>query len=425
MADRPRRRSPASPPAGRIPRPRDSEGRSPAELLVLIAGLLVFAALAYSVNAILSPFVLVGGLVFLLAPFRHNLLAARLMWLGILLFLIWFFDTILGLLAPFLLAFLLAYIFNPAVSALERRRVPRWLSSLLVVLLLIGVVVAVLLFLLPVAIQEFDGILSGLGQIADDVSRVLRSGSIFAFLQRYGIPVEKAQEMISSQLTPRLEDLLKAILGSVLGIVTGISGVVMKLVNAVIIPFLAFYLLMDFPVITHRFLMMLPRERRERAMQVAGTVDGILGKYFRGAITVAVIQGCISGFGLWAIGVDYSLVLGIMSGVLDFIPYVGLVVSLIVSSIVAIFSGGDTLAKVIAVVSLYLAQKLLEATVLGPKIIGRQVGLHPVLLILSLLVFGYFVGFVGLLIAVPATALTIALVKEWESRHRARTEPGG
>jgi predicted PurR-regulated permease PerM len=422
MAERPRRRAPAPHPGTGHDRrgggPADS--RSPAEVLVLTAGLVLLAALAYSVNVILSPFVLLWGLVYLLAPFRSNALASRLLWLGVLLFAVWFFYSILGLLAPFLLAFLIAYLFNPAVTALERRHVPRWLSSLVTVLLLIGVVVAVLLFVLPLVIQEFDGILSGLGQIANDVSELLRSGSIFAFLQRYGIPVEKAQEMITSQLSPRLEDLLKGVLGAVLGLVTGISGVVMQLVNAVIIPFLAFYLLMDFPVITHRFLLMVPRQRRDQAAQIAGTVDGILGNYFRGAITVAIIQGCISGLGLWMIGVDYSLVLGIMSGVLDFIPYVGLLVSLVVSSLVAIFSGGNILIKVIAVVILYLSQKLLEATVLAPKIIGRQVGLHPVLLILSLLVFGYFIGFMGLLIAVPATALTIALVKEWEVHRKAR-----
>jgi len=82
--------------------------------------------------------------------------------------------------------------------------------------------------------------------------------------------------------------------------------------------------------------------------------------------------------------------------------------------------GGNILLKIIAVVVLYLSQKLLEATVLGPKIIGKQVGIHPVLLILCLLVFGYFLGFIGLLIAVPATALIIAGVKEWELSRKAR-----
>jgi predicted PurR-regulated permease PerM len=138
---------------------------------------------------------------------------------------------------------------------------------------------------------------------------------------------------------------------------------------------------------------------------------------------VAIIQGTIAAIGLWIIGVKYALVLGIMTGILDFIPYVGLITSLVVSCIVALFSGDPVLVKIAAVVILYLAQKLLEATVLGPKIIGTQVGVHPVLLILCLLVFGYFLGFVGLLIAVPATALILAALNEWELRRNEAQTP--
>ena len=138
---------------------------------------------------------------------------------------------------------------------------------------------------------------------------------------------------------------------------------------------------------------------------------------------MATIQGCISATALWFIGVQYPLVLGIMTGVLNFIPYVGLLVSLMVSSIVALFSGEPVVVKVCGVVILYLSQKLLEATVLGPKIIGAQVGLHPVLLILCLMVFGYFMGLVGMLIAVPATALILAGVGEWETRRDASAVP--
>ena len=87
---------------------------------------------------------------------------------------------------------------------------------------------------------------------------------------------------------------------------------------------------------------------------------------------------------------------------------------------IGIFSGGSIFLKIVAVVALYLLQKLLEATVLGPKIVGKQVGIHPVLLILCLLIFGYFLGFIGLLIAVPATALIILGVKEWELYRKAQ-----
>ena len=143
-----------------------------------------------------------------------------------------------------------------------------------------------------------------------------------------------------------------------------------------------------------------------------------MGKYFRGAILVAVIQGTISGIVLWLAGVEYAIVLGLMTAALDFIPYVGLAVSLLVASIVALFSGGAVGTKVLVVVIMYLSQKIFEAAFLGPKILGSHVGVHPVLLILSLLVFGYFMGFLGLLIAVPVTALLIAGVKEWESARK-------
>jgi predicted PurR-regulated permease PerM len=394
--------------------------RSAGETVVLVSAVLALAGLAYTVSIILSPFVLAGGLVYLLYPFRDNPVARRLMWLGVILFSLWFLYSILGLLTPFLLAFLLAYILNPIVTTLEQRHVPRWASSLVVMLLMIGVVVAVLLFILPLAIQQFQGILDGVNAIVNDVAELLKSGTIFEVLARYGIPVDKAREAITNQLTPRLEDILTTLVGAVFGFITRISGLVMQLVNAIIIPFLAFYMLMDFPVITNRFIMMVPRTRRGRTAELAGKVDDLMGKYFRGAIAVAIIQGCIAGLGLWAIGINYALVLGIMTGILDFVPYVGLVTSLIVSSIVAIFSGGNIFVKIIAVAVLYISQKLLEATVLGPKIIGKQVGIHPVLLILCLLAFGYFLGFIGLLIAVPATALIIAGVKEWELYRKAR-----
>jgi predicted PurR-regulated permease PerM len=170
--------------------------------------------------------------------------------------------------------------------------------------------------------------------------------------------------------------------------------------------------------------MLVPKHARPRFVQLASRADDLMGKYFRGAMLVAAIQGTISGFVLWLAGVQYAVVLGLMTAALDFVPYVGLAVSLVVASIVALLSGGAVGTRVLIVVVMYLAQKVFEAAVLGPKILGTHVGLHPVILILSLLVFGYFLGFVGLLIAVPATALLIAGVKEWEA-VRKNAAPGG
>lgn len=388
------------------------------ETIVVAIAALLLVALGYTVNAIISPFVLAGAILYVLFPFRDVVLARRLMWLSAALFLVWFFYSLLGLLTPFIVAFLLAYILNPLVTKLEVRKFPRWASSLVVVVLMIGVAMVVVLFVIPPAAQQFQGILNGAAVIAQDVSSLLKSGRLFEFLASYGIDVAKAQTFIGEQLSPRLEKILTTLFEALFGFVTGASSLVLHLINIIIIPFLFFYMLKDFPQILERCASLVPDTSRKQVREIGRKVDEVLGQYFRGAIIVAIIQGAISTVGLTIIGVNYSLVLGIMTGILNFIPYVGLLTSLVVSCIVALMSGDPVLAKVVAVIALFLSQKLLEAVVLGPKIIGTKVGLHPVLLILSLLVFGYFLGFIGMLIAVPMTALLIAALNEWTSSSR-------
>ncbi|MEK9135795.1 MAG: AI-2E family transporter, partial [Bacteroidota bacterium] len=361
---------------------------------------------------------------FVSSLFRQALLALRVMWLASALFLLWFLHSLSGVLAPFVVAFLLAYILNPLVSQLEARRFPRWASSLVSVCLLIGLVVLVAIFVVPPAIQQFEGIISGVTAIVQDVSAMLQSGRLFEFLSQYGVPVEKTQSFVVEQLSPRLEKLLSTLFEGLFGFVSGFSSVVLHLINIIIIPFLLFYMLKDFPHMLDGFALLAPSESRNRVREIGSKVDEILGRYFRGAIIVAIIQGTISAIGLTVIGVKYSLVLGIMTGILNFIPYVGLLASLAVSCIVALLSGEPIFIKVIGVVVLYLSQKLLEAGVLGPKIVGTKVGLHPVMLILCLLVFGYFLGFVGMLIAVPSTALLMAALNAWTLRREVQTVQG-
>lgn len=400
----------------------DTKSYTNSQTIVLVAAVLLLLALGYSIQPVLSPFVLAGALIYLLYPLRREALAGRLMWLGVFLFVFWFIYSLLGLLAPFIIAFLIAYILNPLVSRLEQRKSPRWASSLLLVLLFIACIVLVVLFVLPLAAQQFNSIIAGLSSIANDLSVMIKSGQVFDVLERYGVPVEKARDIVTEQITPRLQGVLEGLFGSVLNVVTGFSTIMFSLINIIIIPFLVFYLLMDFPSITDRFATLFPSHRREHAVEIGRKIDAVLGSYLRGAIIVAMIQGLISVVGLWFIGVQYSLVLGIMTGVFNFIPYVGLVASLAVASIVALFSGEPVMVKVFGVITLYLSQKLFEATVLGPKIIGKQVGLHPVLLMLCLLVFGYFMGLIGMLIAVPTTALILLLFREWEERREAAVQ---
>jgi predicted PurR-regulated permease PerM len=397
--------------------------RTTTETIVLVVAVLLLIALGYSILPIVSPFLITGALIYLLYPFRKDALAGRILSLALILFLIWFFSSVLGLLAPFILAYLLAYMLDPLVVALERRTVPRWLSSLVIVVLLLSVASTVMLFVMPRVVQQFNEILSGLTRLALDIAEFLKSGQVVNVLAGYGIPVEEAREAITTQLSPRLQGILTGLFEGILGVLSSFSSIVLHIINAVILPFLLFYLLKDFPLIAERVKSFVPERRRDQFIVLTRRVDELIGRYLRGAVVVAIIQGVTAGVALWMIGVKYALVLGIMTGLLDFIPYVGLLVSLVVSSIVALLSGGNVAIKVVAVIVLYLLQKLLEGTVLAPKIIGGQVGLHPLLLILCLLIFGFFLGFVGLLIAVPVTALLMAGLKEWEARRSAPEVP--
>ncbi len=383
------------------------------EVLVAVAGLLLLAALGYSVGSVLSPFVLLAALVYFLYPWRGLPIPGRMIGLGALLCLVWAFVSLFAILLPFLLAFLLAYLLNPVVLWLEQRKVPRWAGAGGCVLLLAAFGVAAGLFVVPVAFRQFEGILGGLRTIVGEFIDMVSSGALLQSLERYGISGDRVRDFIATQLTPQLESVLKTLFEALFSFLSSLSSLVLHVINIVIIPFIVFYLLKDYPAVTAAIEGVVPTRQREGARSIFALADETLGRYFRGSLLVATIQGAIAGVGLWFIGVDYALVLGIMTGVLDFIPYVGLVTSLLVSSIVASFSGEPVALKITGVVILYLSQKILEATVLGPKIVGGRVGLHPVVLILCLLVFGYFLGFLGLLIAVPATAMILGLVGQW------------
>ncbi len=391
------------------------------QTVILVTAVLLLGVLCYAVLPLLSPFVLLGAILYLLYPLRRLAPARRLMWLSAALFALWFLYSILGILAPFIIAFLLAYALNPLVTTLEKRGIRRWVSSLVLILLLLAAVVGLFVFVMPIALQQFNTLLGGISAIVRELADLLNSGAVLQELARYGVPIEKVKEIITEQITPRLESVLTSLLEGVFGLLSGISSVALHIINIVIIPFLAFYMLMDYPVMLGRLSRFIPASRRDRAAGIAGKIDTLMGRYLRGAVLVALIQGVLSTAGLWFLGVPYALVLGIMTAFLDFIPYVGLLTSLSVASIVALFSDGPVAVRVTGVVVLFLSQKLLEATVLGPKIIGSQVGVHPVLLILCLLVFGYFLGFVGLLVAVPATALLVAGLNAWDERRAAES----
>ncbi len=393
------------------------------EVVLLVGGVLLLLVLFYTINTILSPFLVLGAILFLLFPLRRYALARNVMWLSVMLFSLWLLSEISDILAPFVVGMVFAYILDPIVDFCEKWKIPRWVSSLVLILLLLGGVTLVSFFVFPVAATQFEEFLDSTSKLVADFRSYIQSSSWISALERYGISTEEIRNTITSKLTPKLEDVLKTAFQGFLQLVSSLSLVITQVFYVFLVPFLTFYILTDFPKIAYRFTMLFPRQRRDRVKEYMRQADDLIGRYLRGALRVALLQGISIFIAFTIFDIKYALLLALLAAVLDLIPYFGLIVIMLLSGIVATFSDPPVLPKVLFALGTIGLFHIVEVVFLSPRIVGSKVGLHPLLIILSLLVFFHFLGFVGLLIAVPVTALTILFVREWERRKHGFPPP--
>jgi predicted PurR-regulated permease PerM len=340
------------------------------------------------------------------------------MWLSVIIFGVWFAVSISSVLAPFVVSLVLAYVMNPIVERFERWGVARWVTSLILILILLGLVTLLFFFLLPLVLSQLEGILDALSELVVDFNSWIWNSKIVKALERYGVSADEVRTTLTSQFAPKLEDILKNLLKGLLLLASSISNLVTQIFYIVLVPFLTFYILTDLPKIHQRFLLLFPQFYRDRIEQFLQSADRVIGLYLRGAIMVACLQGILVAVVFSIVGIKYALMLGVIAAVLDLVPYFGLIVTMVVAAIVAAFSGPPILPKVLFALGFIESLRIFETMYLSPKIVGSKVGMHPLIVIFSMLVFFYFLGFVGLLIAVPVTALLILLVREWEANKR-------
>ncbi|MFA6540212.1 MAG: AI-2E family transporter [Bacteroidota bacterium] len=388
------------------------------DVAVVIAAFVLLILMLYSIQSLLSPFLIFGSIIFLLYPLRANPVSKNLMGLTSLLFILWLLHTLQGILAPFVLSLFMAYLLHPLVTKVERVGVPRWTSALFIILCFVALIIILLLVGLPHIIAQFEGILQAITVISSQFIEWVLNGQYIKILSKYGISSTQLREMLTTTIAPRVEVVLNGILHGTFGLVSGLQGIVAGIVNIVIVPFLTFYMLKDFPLVRLRIKLMIPRNRREQSVKFYHRVDEILGRYIRGTTIIAIVDAICVTIGMSIIGISYPIVLGILSGLLFFIPYVGFLTILSVTAFVASLSMGTIPYPVISSLSFLGVLHIVENYVVTPKVIGGKIGLHPVVLILSLFIFGYFLGFIGLLIAIPAAAIIIVSVKEWEANRR-------
>ncbi|HWR88038.1 MAG TPA: AI-2E family transporter [Acidiferrobacterales bacterium] len=310
-------------------------------------------------------------------------------------------------LTPFLIAALLAYMFNPLVTHLEGWRVPRTLSVLLLFVLLGGLLTLLLLWLVPRAQLEISTFAGKLPGYLDTLQHTL-----LPWLQ--SLLGEQAGLFDFNILKQQFLDHWREV-GSAAGEVLGTlsrSGMRVAgwLVNLVLVPVVAFYLLRDWNGIVARVYGLFPLLLQPQVARLARETDEVLGAFLRGQLLVMLMLAFIYSAGLWLIGLDLALTIGLVAGLVSFVPYLGFIVGLAAASVAAFFQFQDVW-MLVWVLAVFGAGQALDGMLITPTLVGERIGLHPVAVIFAVLAGGQLFGFFGVLLALPAAAVMVVWLR--------------
>ncbi|MBU3616115.1 AI-2E family transporter [Polynucleobacter sp. JS-Polo-80-F4] len=309
---------------------------------------------------------------------------------------------------PFLTAFILAYALRPFCLWLEGRRVPRALAAalamligLIVVFLVLSLLVSLLRYEIPLIKAQLPNWISNtqawLGPKLSEFHISLDWGSLKA----------TATQKITEHINDNADSLMSSTISTVL--MSG-SSVIAGFVNAVLIVFVMFYLLMDWDHFFGLVKNIVPLRAQETVHHLAMHTDGLLSQYLRGMLIVIAIMSIYYSAGLSLIGVKGAAALGIFTALMIVIPYIGITLGLTLATLSALLQFGPG-TEIIGVLILFGIGQFLEGFFLTPRLVGERIGLHPVAVLFALLLFGKLFGFFGVLLALPISAVSLVLVK--------------
>ncbi len=325
--------------------------------------------------------------------------------------LLWMLSPIL---APFLAATILAYIFNPLVNRLEAAGVPRGLGTVLAALLLVFAVALLLVIVLPLFYKE----ISQLTQLVPGFLEHLKDKVVPWVHAKLGIEIALDPSSFRQFMQENMSDaggVAKRVFASV---GSGGLAIVEVLVNLALVPIVFFYLLRDWPLLVTNLEQMIPRRHHVAVTEISTEIDAVLSEFLRGQLLVMLIMSAFYVTGLWAVGLTFSLPVGLVTGLLVFVPYLGVGLGLVLGTIAAVMQFGDALSGVLLVWAVFGAGQIVESFFVTPKYVGERIGLHPLAVIFALLAFGQVFGFFGILLALPASAAILVALRHLRQRYR-------
>ncbi|NQZ54053.1 MAG: AI-2E family transporter [Piscirickettsiaceae bacterium] len=318
----------------------------------------------------------------------------------------WLFYQLSAVLMPFFISALLAYFGDPLVDKLEAKKLSRTLSVSIVFAVILVICLTMLLVLLPLLTAQIGSLFSHLPEYV-----VMLHSSITPWLTSLGFPIELFDINTIKQALSNYWAEVGQVAGGVFSYMTRSGVIVLQwLVNLILVPVLTFYLLRDWDLLVVRVRELLPRRYATKCIELSLECDEMLAAFLRGQVMVMLALATIYTIGLTIIGLELALLVGVIAGVVSFVPYLGLIVGIGLAGAAAFFQFHEWF-PVLMVIGVFGFAQAIEAVVLTPRFVGERIGLHPVAVIFSVLAGGQLFGFTGVLLALPVAAVIMVLLR--------------
>lgn len=316
-------------------------------------------------------------------------------------------------LTPFLAAALLAYMGNPIVNRLERRRLSRTWAVVVLFVVLSLLLIALLLIFVPLLERQIVLLANKLPVYIDWLQeKALPSASAWLGVEMGGLDLASLKELVAGQM--------KAVGGVAATVWSAISRSGMTLLgwlaNLLLIPVVAFYLLRDWNLLLERIHLLLPRSFEPVVVRLAKQSDEVLGSFFRGQLLVMLSLAVVYSTGLSIVGLDLALLIGMIAGLVNFVPYLGFIIGIVMAGVAAVMQFHEAL-PLLYVAIVFMVGQTLEGMVLTPWLVGEKIGLHPVAVIFAVLAGGQLFGFFGVLLALPVAAVLVVVLRYLLERY--------
>lgn len=329
----------------------------------------------------------------------------RLNWLIAITLTGWLFYLLAPVLTPFIAAALLAYMGDPLADRLQKFKLPRTLAVVAVFLITFVSLALLILLIGPLVKTQIGALFQALPDIARQIEQVWLP-TLFGWMK-----VEPGDDVGIGAFLARYSDMVGSWSGKIL-LGVGKSGGVLAaaVLSLFLIPILTFYMLRDWDSFMAHLGALVPRSQRDTVIRLARETDSVLSAFLRGQVLVMLALAIIYSLGLSIVGLKFAIAIGVVAGLVSFVPYLGFVFGIGLAGLTVALEP-EPLWHLVGVIATFTIAQIIEGTVLTPKLVGDRIGLHPVIVIFAIVAGGQLFGFFGILLALPAAAVLSVLIR--------------